>query len=203
MIDLYTYETSNAQRAAIMLEECKLAYTAHRVDLDKDEQRSPAFLKINPAGQIPVIVDRDGRKPIVVAQSAAIILYLAEKSGKLLPKRPAERAAALQWMMKVMTDIAPASTALFYVGAYVPDATAKTKRFLKDRLIAQFRDCDRQLGQTEFLAGKLSVADVALYPTVATRRSIIDKAGGMPNLVRWATAMAARRGVQRGMKAPS
>ena len=203
MMDLYTYATSNGQRASIMLEECGLPYKAIKVDLEKGEQKAPNFLKINPAGQIPALVDPDrpGGKPLTLAQSGAIILYLSEKTGKLMPRDPVKRAQALQWFLQTMSDVAPASGTLFVVGT-IPEATSSTRKFFEQRLLNQFRNSDKRLGEGEFLAGEFSIADIALYPTVSTRRELIEQAGDLPNLLRWAATMAARPGVQRGMKVP-
>src|SRR6187455_1063486 len=105
MIDFYTAQTSNGQRAAIMLEECGLAYKLHKVDLQGGEQRKPEFLAVNPDGAIPAIVDHDGPggKRLALAQSAAIVLYLAEKTGRFLPGDAGRRAQALQWLMQATT----------------------------------------------------------------------------------------------------
>src|SRR5262244_4161040 len=134
MIDLYTYATSNGQRASIMLEECGLPYKAIKVDLEKGEQKTPTYLKINPSGQIPAMVDPDrpGGKPLVLAQSGAIILYLAEKTNKLLPRDPAKRASAQQWFMQTMTDVAPSSVILFVVGT-IPEVTTSTRMLFEQR----------------------------------------------------------------------
>jgi GSH-dependent disulfide-bond oxidoreductase len=204
MIDLYTYPTSNGQRASIMLEECGIAYKPIKVDLEKGEQKSPNFLKINPAGQIPAMVDPDrpGGKPLILAQSGAIILYLSEKTGKLMPRDPVKRALAQQWFLQTMSDVAPSSGTLFVVGT-IPEATSSTRKFFEQRLLNQLRNCNKRLGEAEYLAGEFSIADVALYPTVATRRELIEQAGDLPNLLRWAAAMSARPGVQRGMKVPA
>src|SRR5438067_13336755 len=108
MIDLFTSATGNGRRAAVMLEECGLPYKAHKIDLTKGDNKQPQFLKMNPAGAIPVIVDHEGPggKSIIVSQSGAILLYLAEKTGKFMPKDPAKRAHAYQWFMQAATDVA-------------------------------------------------------------------------------------------------
>jgi GSH-dependent disulfide-bond oxidoreductase len=204
MIDLYTYPTSNGQRASIMLEECGVAYKAIKVDLEKGEQKAPNFLKINPAGQIPALVDPDrpGGKPLILAQSGAIILYLSEKTGKLMPRDAVKRASAQQWFMQTMTDVAPSSGTLFVIGT-IPEATSSTRKFFEQRLLNHFRNCNKRLGEADYLAGEFSIADVALYPTVATRHELVEQAGDLPNLLRWATTMSARPGVQRGMAVPA
>ena len=204
MIDLYTSGTGNGFRAAIALAESGLPHRVHKIDLTKGEQKTPEFLKRNPAGAIPVMVDSDGAggKQVTVSQSGAIALYLAEKSGKFLPKDAARRAVAWQWFMQATTDVGPASSMIFMSSGALPDKSPANTAFFENRLLGFLRLCDQQLAGREFLADEISVADLALYPVVASRKALIEKAGGMPNLSRWATAMAARPGVQRGMKLP-
>jgi GST-like protein len=202
MIDLYLAPTANGLRAAVALEEAGLSYRVHLVDLAKGEQRSPEFLKLNPAGLIPVIVDDDGPggNPLTLSQSGAIVLYAAEKSGKLLPRDEAGRAIALQWVMQAASDISGTSNAVFHTELRVPEKSAANLDYQKQRLLAYFAVCDRQLQGRDFLTGELSVADLMLYPNFATRKALLDEAGGLANLQRWGAAMAARPGVARGMR---
>ena len=202
MIDLYLAGTANGLRASVALEECGLAYKAHKIDLMKGEQHTPEFLKLNPAGQIPVIVDQDGPggKPLTLAQSGAIILYCAEKSGKFLPKDLAQRASVLQWFMQGATDLAPTSGAIFQLEMVAPEKNAAITEHFKKRLLGFFAACDKQLAGRDYLAGELSVADFMVYPNFAARKALVDAAGGLANLQRWGAAMATRPGVQRGMK---
>ena len=150
-----------------------------------------------------MIVDDDGPggKPLTLAQSGAIILYCAEKSGKFLPKDPATRAL-WPWnrSSRTATDLAPVSGAIFQLEMVAPEKNeAITKHFHK-RLINFFTVCDTQLAGNQYLAGDLSVADLQLYPNYFARKALIDGAGGLSNLHRWAAAMAARPGVAKGMK---
>jgi GST-like protein len=202
MIDLYLAGTANGLRASITLDECGLSYRAHKVDLGKGEQRTPEFLKLNPAGQIPVIVDGEGPagKPLTLCQSGAIILYLAEKTGKFLPKDAARHAIALQWFMQGATDVAPTSGAIFQLEFVAPEKSPPIVEHFKKRLLNFFAVCDRQLEGREFLADEISVADLMLYPNFSARKALVDQAGGFANLQRWGAAMAARPGVARGMK---
>jgi len=202
VIDLYLAPTANGLRASVALDECGLAYRPHKIDLAKGEHRTPEFLKLNPAAQIPVIVDHEGPggKPITLAQSAAIILYCAEKSGKFLPKDGARRALVLQWMMQAATDVAPTSGAIFQLEMVAPEKSDAITNHFKKRLLAFFSVCDGQLANHDCLAGEISVADLMLYPNYALRKPLIDAAGGYANLHRWGAAMAARPGVQKGMK---
>jgi GST-like protein len=204
MIDLYTAGTGNGRRASVMLEECGVPYTVHKLDLAKGEQKSPDYLKINPLGAIPAIVDHDGPggQTVTLAQSGAIALYLCEKTGRFLPQDMAKRAVAMQWLLHAMSDEAPTSGALFRLGSLAEKPAAAIASF-ETRLIEMFKAVNKRLGEAEYLAGELSVADFALYPVVAGRMALLDNAGGLDNLKRWAGALAARPGVSKGMKVPA
>jgi GST-like protein len=201
LIDLYYAPTANGLRASLALEECGLAYRPHRLDLAKGDQRTTEFLRINPAGLIPAIVDPDGPggKSLTLAQSGAIVLYAAEKSGKLLPADPVVRATAMQWFMQAASDISGTSSTIFRLEMSAPEKSPAIIDYFKQRLVTFFRDADRQLADRDYLAGELSVADVMLYPGYTARKPVLDAAGGLENLHRWGAAMAARAAVQRGM----
>jgi GST-like protein len=202
VIDLYSAGTANGFRASVALEEAGLPYRVHKVDLAKGEHRRAEFLKLNPAGLIPVIVDLagPGGKPITLSQSGAIILYIAEKTGKFLPKDAARRAIALQWFMQGATDVAATSGAIFRLENSVPEKTPSSIDYFKNRLLGFLSVCDAQLASRDYLADELSVADLMLYPNFALRKALIDEAGGFPHLQRWGATMASRPGVQKGMK---
>jgi GST-like protein len=202
MIDLYTSGTANGHRAAIALEESGLAYRAHKLNLQAGDQRKPEYLEINPAAAIPAIVDDDGPggKPVTLAQSGAILFYVAEKSGKFLPQDPARRLAALQWLMQACSDVAGTSSALFQLSMVAPEKSAANVEFFEKRLLNALRAADARLAGREYLVDEISVADLALYPVVATRKPVIEKHGGLPNLAKWAERMAARPGVAKGMQ---
>jgi GST-like protein len=203
MIDFYTADSSNGQRVAIMLEECGLPYKLVKLDLMGGEQRKPEFLKVNPAGAIPAIVDPDGPggKPLSLAQSAAIVLYLAEKTQHFLPQDPARRAEALQWLMQATTDTAASSLGIFLLSTFAPEKSDANVAFFEERVLRYFRVADRRLADRPYLAQELSVADFALYPLAVVRRPLIERAGDLPHLTRWAADLAARPGVERGMNA--
>lgn len=200
MIDLYMWATGNGQRAAVALAESGLDHQVRKVDLTKGEQKKPEYLKINPAGQIPALTDSDGPggKPIRLAQSGAILLYAAEKSGRMLPKDAARRALALQWMMQACSDVAVTSGGVFALDNFIPEKNAAITAFFNTRLINYFRLVDGRLAGREWLADEFSVADVALYPVVNARKPLI---GEMANLEAWRERMAARAGVKKGMTA--
>ena len=202
MIDLYLAPTANGLRASVILEECGLPYKAHKIDLTKREHRTAEFVKLNPAAQIPVIVDQDGPggRPLTLAQSGAIILYCTEKAGKFLPKDSAKRAVALQWFMQAATDVAPTSGAIFQLEMVAPEKSEAITNHFRKRFLNFLSVCDRRLADQEYLAGELTIADFQLYPNYSARKALIDGAGGLANLHRWAAAMAARPGVAKGMK---
>ncbi len=201
MIDFYTAGTGNGHRAAIALEESGLAYRAHKLNLAAGDARKPEYLAINPAAMIPAIVDQDGPggKPLTIAQSGAIALYLAEKSGKLLPKDPARKAAALHWLMFACTDTAVTSGAIFQLANNAPEKSPANVAFLEQRLLGFFRVFDGRLAGREYLADEFSVADIALFPIVNQRKAAIEKAGDMPNLLAWLSRVGARPAVAKGM----
>jgi len=201
MIDLYLSGTANGFRAAVALAECGLDFRAHKIDLAKGEQRTPQFLAMNPAGQIPVMVDHDAPGgAITLAQSGAIILYAAEKAGRFLPKDPARRAAALQWFMLGASDIAATSGAIFQLEMVAPEKNEAITGHFKKRLLNFFSVCDAHLAKGgEFLAGEMSVAEFMIYPNYFARKALIDAAGGFASLHAWGARVGARPGVQKGM----
>ena len=201
MIDLYFAPTANGLRATVALEETALDYNLHPVDLYKGEQHDAGFLKINPAGLIPVIVDSDGPggKPLTLNQSGAIIHYCAEKTGKLIPADASRRALAMQWFTQAASDISGASMTVFRLQNSAPEKSAANLEYFTKRLRDAFTDCDRALANREYLAGELSIADLMLYPSFAMRRSLLEEHGGYANLIRWGDTMAQRPAIQRAM----
>ena len=193
MIDLYTSATGNGRRAALALAECGLAHVVHRLDLKAEDHKKPEFLKINPAGSIPVIVDEKGPggRPINIAQSGAIVLYCAEKSGKLIPSDPKSRIEAYEWFMQAATDAAPASSVLFYL-TQLPEQNSATNTYFQQRLLKYCAIADQRLDGRDYLAGEFSIADLALYPVVLARKATIDAAPGFANLKAWERRIAVR-----------
>jgi GST-like protein len=204
MIDLYGANTSNSQRVAIMLEECGISYLVHRVDLAKGEHRSEQFLALNPAGAVPVIVDPAGPGgALTLSQSGAILLYFAMKTGRFFPKDPALRALAFHWFMFATTDFASMSTMVFLNNAVLPDRSPANVAFFEERLTRYFAVANAQLDKHRYLADELSIADFALYPIARVRYGLVERAGNLPHLVRWAEELSSRSGVARGMTALS
>ncbi|MGE3935994.1 MAG: glutathione S-transferase family protein [Rhodospirillaceae bacterium] len=210
MIDLHTYRTANGRKASIMLEEVGLPYAVHVVDITVGEQHVPAFRAVSPNGRIPAIVDRDGPggAPFAVFESGAILLYLADKTGKLLPRDPAARWRAVQWLMFQMGGVGPMFGQAFHFRHQAPDGApadaVATGRARYDAAV--LRLCavlDRALETGPYLAGDYSVADVATYPWVALRGWLGIDLARFPRLARWHDAVAARPAVARGMNVPA
>jgi GST-like protein len=205
MIDLFTSATANGQKVSIMLEECGLDYRVHVVDMAAGDHLAPAFLALNPAGKIPVIVDTDGPggRQVTLAQSMAIVLYLAEKTGKLMPADPGERAEAYRYMSLVASDVSAAFSGIFAFSVLHPEPGAAA--FFRAQAQRQLRVLDQRLAESPYLAGKaFSVADILAYPVAATSSKLLaDGIADYPNLSRWAAEIGARPAVRRGMEAAS
>lgn len=201
MIDLYTWGTANGLRASLALAECGLEHRVHKVDITKGEAKKAEFLKLNPAGAIPVIVDRDGPggKPLTLAQSGAIVVYACEKAGRFIPTELRRRALAAQFFAMALSDVAGTSGTIFRMEFVVPEKSVANTDVFKGMLINHFRVIDQHLAGREYLAEEISFADLALYPNYAVRRPLIEAAGGMASLKAWGERMAARPGVQKGM----
>jgi GSH-dependent disulfide-bond oxidoreductase len=193
MIDLYSAATMNGRRAAIALAECGLPHRVHLLDLRKGDQRAADFLKLNPNGAIPVLVDDDGGEntPVTVTQSGAIVLYCAEKSGRLIPSDPGRRKQAFEWFAQALTDVGPASSVLFQM-SIAPEQSAANMSFFEQRFLKHCANVDRQLEGRAFIADEFSIADVALYPIIAVRAALLDAASDLNNLKAWQSRMAAR-----------
>ena len=203
MIDLYAAGTSNGMRARIALEECALAYAFHPIDIAKNEHKTPQYLAMNPNGQIPVIVDRDGPggKKVTLSQSMAIIVYCAEKSGKFIPTDPVARPAFSQALMSAATDMGPTLGVIFGI-VRSRDPHRPTAEMFESRWKDYLKVWDTTLASQRFAAVKqVSIADFALYGTVARTKSVLPAiCAGVPNVDRWLSEIGARPAVQRAMK---
>ncbi|MBZ4415503.1 glutathione S-transferase family protein [Myxococcus sp. RHSTA-1-4] len=205
MIDLYTFGTPNGRKVSIALEEMELPYTVKVVDITQGEQFKPEFLAVNPNNKIPAIVDHApvDHRPLTVFESGAILLYLAEKTGKLLPSSPRGKAEVTQWLMFQMGGIGPMFGQLGYFTrfskAYVPHAIERYRNESK-RILGVL---DGQLGKGDYVAGKFSIADCAIYPWLASAREFNpDIFEGLRNVPQYLHRMGSRPAVQRGMKVP-
>ena len=205
MIDLYTWTTPNGRKVSIMLEECGLPYTAHPVNIGQGDQFKPEFVAINPNSKIPAIVDSDGPdgKPYAMMESGAILIYLAGKTGKLLPQSTRGKYDALQWLMFQMGGVGPTFGQVHHflrsAKEMVPYAI---ERYTKEtrRLYGVLND---RLKKHEYLAGEYSVADIATYPWVARHEWHKTDLVAYPHVKRWFDKISARPAVQRGMKVPA
>lgn len=200
MIDLYTWTTPNGRKAAIALEELGLPYTVHAIDISKDEQFAPAFLKIAPNNRIPAIVDRDTN--ISLMESGAILIYLADKTGKFLPQSGEPRYRVLEWLMWQMGGFGPMPGQVHHFIALEneQDRAYGLKRFMAEtrRLYAVL---DRRLADHEFVAGPLSVADFAILGWAWRHPRHKVELSDFPHVKRWYEALMARPAVKRGMEA--
>ncbi len=200
MLDLYTAATANGLRASVVLAESGLEHRVHKLDPDLDT-KMPDFLALNPSGQVPVLVDPDGPggERLIVAQSGAIALYVAEKIGKFIPTDKRRRAAAQQWFMLVTTDVSAANTTLFLLENEAPERSSAIVEFFKTRLLRFYAIIDDRLSGREYLADEISIADLVLYPNYFRRKAWLDEAEHLTNLHRWGAKMASRSGVAKGM----
>lgn len=203
MIELYTWTTPNGTKASVMLEEIGMHYNVHPVNLGKDEQKTAEYLAINPNGRIPAIIDTEGpgAKPIKIFESGAILIYLAEKSGKLMPRDPVRRMEAIEWLMFQMAGVGPMFGQLGWFKRNGADNQQAITRYTDEsaRLAAVL---DRRLAETEYLAGEFSIADIANFTWVGVLPFFKISLDQTPNLRRWHEAIAARPAVQRGLKIP-
>ena len=201
MIDLYSVPTGNGQKAHIMLEECGLPYKPHLVDLKAGAHRQADFLKLNPNARVPVIVDHDAGG-FVVGESLAILTYLAEKSGKFMPKDAKGRSLVLQWLSSVASNIGPLFRGVFVFSHVVPGKHDETIAYFKAEIDKAYAMLDKELADRPYLAGdEYTIADISAYPNVTTT-AFMSLRGyePFPNLKKWADKIGERPAVQRGLK---
>ena len=201
MIELFTAATPNGWKASITLEELALPYKVRRIDFDKREQKEPWYLQINPNGRIPAIVDH-GNGDFAVFESGALMIYLAEKAGKLLPTDVKGRSLVIQWLMFQMGGIGPmmgqANVFYRYAPERIPYAIERYQREVR-RL---FEVLDKRLGEHEFLAGDYSLADIANWSWVRGYQWSGVTLDGLTHLKRWLDAIGQRPAVKRGIDVP-
>jgi len=205
LINLYTWSTPNGRKVSIMLEELALPYNVHAIDIGKGDQFTPEFVAISPNSKIPAIVDSDGPGggPYALFESGAILLYLAEKTGKLLPTDRARRFEAIQWLMFQMGGVGPmfGQTHHFLRAAPEPVPYAIERYSKETRRL--YGVLDRHLADREWLGSEYSVADIATFPWTARHEWHKVDLAEFPNVKRWYDRIAARPAVARGMKVPS
>ena len=201
MIDLYTAATPNGHKVSIALEELGLEYRVHALSFERREQKAPEYLKINPNGRIPAIVDQDN-DGFAVFESGAILIYLAEKTGRLMPSDPRGRSLVIQWLMFQMGGVGPMQGQANVFHRYFPERIASvTERYQKEtrRL---YEVLESRLAEVDYLAGDYSIADIATFPWVRIHGWAGVDVDGLPNLQRWLAALEARPAVQRGLAIP-
>ena len=201
MIELYTAGTPNGHKASITLEELGLPYRVHRIDLLKGEQKQPEFLKMNPNGRIPVIVDREA-DDFVVFESGAIMLYLAEKTGQLMPKDARGKSLVTQWLMFQMGGVGPMMGQANVFFRYFPEKIQPAIDRYQNECRRLFEVLDRRLGESEWLADDYSIADIANWAWTRTHNWSGVSTEGLENLKRWNEAMYARPACLKGIDVP-
>jgi GSH-dependent disulfide-bond oxidoreductase len=205
MIDLYTWTTPNGRKVSVMLEECGLEYSVHPVNIRDGDQFKPEFVKICPNSKIPAIVDRDSG--LSMFESGAILVYLAEKTGKFLSAKNPGRGKVLEWLFWQMANVGP----MFGQAGHFSNAAPEKIPYAINRYLTEsarlIKVLDDQLGRGEYVAGDYSIADIANYPWVSVGFDLIksakaDVVGEGANVARWIKAIGARPAVKKGMEVP-
>jgi GST-like protein len=202
MIDLYALTSPNVQKIYIMLEECELPYQEHFVDVWKGDQFQPEFIKLNPNGKIPLIVDREGpgSRPYRVFESGAILLYLAEKTGKFLPQDIARKYEVIQWLMIQLTGVGPMFGQWTHFKLFAPKGTDYSMARYGSELKRLYEVLETRLADVPYLGGEeYSVADIATFPWTRNHDAQGVTWEGRPNLSRWFGAISERPAVKAAL----
>lgn len=204
MIELYGMGSPNVVKVYLALEEMGLAYNVHPVDVFAGKQFDAEFVRLNPNAKVPVIVDSDGPggKPYTVFESGAILLYLAEKTGKFLPADTAKKFDAIQWLMVQMTGLGPMSGQFVHFLRFAPPGNDYAKSRYATQMRRVYEVLDQRLGTTPFLGGaEYSIADMATFPWTRMAETLLGAdAAKYPNVLRWNATIAARPAVLRALK---
>jgi GSH-dependent disulfide-bond oxidoreductase len=201
MIDLYTSQTPNGWKASIMLEETGLPYEVHPIGLQAGEQKTPEYLRINPNGRIPTIVDRD-EDDFAVFESGAILVYLAEKTGMFLPADRKGRSVVLQWVMFQMSGIGPMQGQANVFFRYFPEKIPSVISRYHNETKRLYEVLEKRLEGREFLCDDYTIADIATWPWVRIHAWSGIEIDDLPNVQAWIERIAARPAVQRGVEIP-
>ncbi len=205
MIDLYTSPTPNGWKVAIALEELELPYETHVLNLSEGRQHLEWFKKMNPNGRIPVIVDHDTNgdaDDLTIFESGAILIYLGEKTGRLLPTEKYGRMAVMQWLMFQMSGIGPMQGQAVAFERYFPEDVPPARQRYHNETRRLYEVLDYHLADNEWLAGNYSIADIANWSWIRSHKWARVPTDGLNHLERWMAAMAARPGCQRGVLVP-
>jgi len=196
MIDLYYWTTPNGHKIPLFLEEAGLPYTVHPINISKNEQFAPDFLKISPNNRIPAIVDQapsDGGAPISLFESGAILLYLAEKTGQFLPKDLRQREEVLQWLFWQMGGLGPMAGQNHHFNRFAPEKLPYAMKRYIDETARLYGVLDKRLADRPFVAGtEYSIADMAIYPWIVSHEWQSQNLDDFPHLQRWFNAIKAR-----------
>jgi len=201
MIDLYTAPTPNGWKASVTLEELEIPYEVHPINLLAGEQKDPGYLKLNPNGRIPTIVDRD-ENDFAVFESGAILIYLAEKAGRLLPADRKGRSRVIQWLMFQMGSIGPMMGQANVFFRYFPEKIQPAIDRYQNECRRLFEVLDTRLGQSEWLADDYSIADIANWSWVRTYKWSGIPIDGLAHLRRWMDRMKERPACRKGVEVP-
>ena len=202
MIDLYTWPTPNGHKLHIMLEEVGLDYNVIPIDIGAGDQFDPKFLKISPNNKMPAMVDHDGPngEPYSMFESGAMLMYLAEKTGRFMPRQTAARYRVVQWLMFQMGHIGPMLGQTHHFRDYAPEKIPYAIERYTNEAARLYAVCETRLAEAEYLADDYSIADIAVFPWVRNaERKGLDFAD-YPNVKRWVDAIDARPAVQRGLE---
>ncbi|HZD51966.1 MAG TPA: glutathione binding-like protein, partial [Woeseiaceae bacterium] len=199
MIDIYFWPTGNGKKITIMCEECGLEYRIIPINIGKGDQHTPEFTRISPNNKLPAIIDQHAAGgPLSMFESGAILVYLAEKAGKLLPKDTRERFKVLQWLFWQIGGLGPMAGQAHYFLRYAPQKNEEGMRRFRNEVARLYAVMDRQLGTGKYLAGRYSIADIAAWPWVFRHDWQQQDLDDFPNVRRWFDTVGRRPAVQRG-----
>ena len=202
MIDLYSWSTPNGRKVSIMLEECELPYEVHSINITKDEQFGAEFLAISPNNKIPAIVDRDNDQSLF--ESGAILIYLAEKTGKFLPSATKDRLTTLEWLMWQMGGVGPFLGQVHHFVHFNPGKAPYAEERYSKEAKRLYGVLDKRLSDHHWIVGdQITIADFATWPWISRFEWQQIEMSEFPNVQRWYTEMANRPGVQRGYDVPA
>ncbi|MGU9958110.1 MAG: glutathione S-transferase family protein [Arenicellales bacterium WSBS_2016_MAG_OTU3] len=201
MIDLYTWSTPNGRKVSILLEELGLEYKVHPINITQDEQFHPDFLKLSPNNKIPAIVDHDNGMSLM--ESAAIMYYLGEKTGQLIPKAPDKRWQMMEWLMLQMGGVGPMLGQTHHFIRFNPGKSEYAERRFLDEANRLYGVLDDRLAENEFLAGEYSIADIATWPWISRFEWQTIDLNEYENVKRWYLQIAERKAVKKGYDIPA
>ncbi len=203
MIELYAWATPNSIKVPILLEELNLAYTVKLVNIRQGEQKTPEFLKLNPNGKVPVIVDSDGpdRQPIVIVESSAILIYLAQKHRKFFPENEIEQVHCFEWLFFHASSLGPSFGQSGYFQKLADEKIPAAIERFHNEAIRTMKVLDRRLAETEYLAGDYSIADIANFGWIWRREFAGIDLALSPNISRWYAAIEKRPAIQKAIAA--